>query len=77
MFMFQTLKYLPAEILGIEGELVGIAAFGVGALVLVLIPFLDRRGAGRSSRLWTWAAYGALAYIIVLTILGYTASPEG
>jgi cytochrome b6 len=77
MFMFQTLKYLPAEILGIEGELVGIAAFGVGALVLVLIPFLDRHGAGRSSRLWTWAAYGALAYIIVLTILGYTASPEG
>jgi quinol-cytochrome oxidoreductase complex cytochrome b subunit len=77
MFMFQTLKYLPPEIIGIEGELVGIAAFGLAALVLVFIPFIDRHGQGRSSRALTWAAYGALAYIIVLTILGYTASPEG
>jgi cytochrome b6 len=77
MFMFQTLKYLPPEIVGIEGELVGIAAFGIAAVVLVILPFLDRKGTGRASRIWTWAAYGALAYIIVLTILGYTANPQG
>jgi cytochrome b6 len=76
MFMFQTLKYLPAEILGIEGELVGIAGFGIGAVVLLLIPFLDRGRDARSGRFWTWAAYGALLYIIVLTILGYAANPE-
>jgi cytochrome b6 len=70
MFMFQSLKYLPASILGIEGELVGIAGFGLAAMVLIFIPFLDR--GPRSSRLLTWMAYGALAFIIVLTWLGYT-----
>ena len=76
MFMFQTLKYLPAEILGIEGELIGILAFGLAALVLLFMPFLDRRRTdARIDRAWTWIAWGALAYILVLTWLGYTASP--
>jgi quinol-cytochrome oxidoreductase complex cytochrome b subunit len=73
MFMFQTLKYLPARILGIEGDLIGIAAFGVAAMLLIALPFLDRGG---RSRAWTWAAWGALAYIIVLTALGYAANPD-
>src|SRR5204863_834945 len=42
MFMFQTLKYLPSHILGIEGEIVGVLGFGLGGLALLLIPFLDR-----------------------------------
>jgi cytochrome b6 len=76
MFMFQTLKYLPARILGINGELVGIGAFGVVGLVLLLVPFLDRpRPGGKPRRIWTYLTYGALAYIAVLTYLGYTASP--
>ena len=49
MFMFQTLKYLPSYILGIEGEIVGIVGFGLGGLFLLLVPMLDRRdGAGRA-----------------------------
>jgi cytochrome b6 len=74
MFMFQSLKYLPAEILGIEGELLGIAAFGLAAILLLFIPFLDR--GPRSSKAITWFAYGALAFIFLLTYLGYTANPE-
>ena len=76
MFMFQTLKYLPAEILGIEGELLGVAGFGLAGLVLLIVPFLDRPKPGaRPSRLWSWIAYGALLYILVLTYLGYTVDP--
>ncbi|HET9267643.1 MAG TPA: cytochrome bc complex cytochrome b subunit [Vicinamibacterales bacterium] len=76
MFTFQTLKYLPAKILGIDGEVVGIVAFGVAGLFLLAIPFLDRRaGRGQSSRLFTLIGVGIIAYIIVLTYLGYTASP--
>jgi cytochrome b6 len=76
MFMFQTLKYLPSHILGIDGELVGIAGFGLMGLVLLVVPFLDRPKPGqRPSRLWTYLAYGALAYILLLTWLGYTVSP--
>jgi cytochrome b6 len=74
MFMFQTLKYLPAEIVGIEGELLGILAFGAAGIGLLFIPFLDR--GPRSSRAITLLAYGALGYILLLTWLGYTANPE-
>jgi cytochrome b6 len=76
MFMFQTLKYLPAHILAMEGEAVGILAFSVGGLLLLLVPFLDRRSArGQSSRLFTWIAVALIVYVLVLTYLGYTANP--
>lgn len=75
MFTFQTLKYLPGHVLGIEGELVGIAGFGLAGLLLLLVPLLDRRiGRGEPNPLVTWLGVGALAYIVVLTYLGYTAS---
>ncbi|MFQ5847513.1 MAG: cytochrome bc complex cytochrome b subunit [Candidatus Methylomirabilales bacterium] len=73
MFMFKTLKYLPAHILGVEGEVVGIVGFGVGGLFLVLVPFLDRWTArGERSRLFTWIGVVIIVYMIVLTYLGYT-----
>jgi cytochrome b6 len=75
MFMFQTLKYLPAHILGIEGEVVGLVGFGLAGLFLLLVPFLDRRSAkGQPSRLFTWIGIAIMIYIVVLTYLGYTAS---
>ncbi|MBI3007374.1 MAG: cytochrome bc complex cytochrome b subunit [candidate division NC10 bacterium] len=76
MFMFQTLKYLPSTILGIEGEVVGIVGFGVGGLFLLLIPFLDRRTArGEPSRLFTGIGIALILYMVALTYLGYTVSP--
>jgi cytochrome b6 len=76
MFMFQTLKYLPGHILGIEGEIVGILGFGLAGALLLLIPILDRHTArGQPSKLFTWIGVGVIAYMIVLTYLGYTASP--
>jgi quinol-cytochrome oxidoreductase complex cytochrome b subunit len=75
MFMFQTLKFLPAHILGIEGEVVGILAFGLGAVFLLLIPILDRRTArGERSRLFTWIGWAIIVYMLLFTYLGYTAS---
>jgi cytochrome b6 len=76
MFTFQTLKYLPAHILGIEGEVLGIIGFGLAGLFLLLIPLLDRRSArGEPSPLFTWVGIVMIVYIIVLTYLGYTADP--
>lgn len=75
MFMFQTLKLLPSYILGIEGELVGILAFGVGGLFLALIPFLDRASSrGERSQLFVWIGSAIILYMLVLTYLGYTMS---
>ena len=73
MFMFKTLKYLPAHILGIEGEVVGIVGFGLGGLFLLLIPLLDRKTArGERSGLFTMIGIMVIVYMIVLTYLGYT-----
>jgi quinol-cytochrome oxidoreductase complex cytochrome b subunit len=75
MFMFQTLKYLPSHILGVEGEVAGILGFGLGGLFLLLIPILDRRTArGHPSRLFTWIGIAIILYMVLFTVLGYMAS---
>lgn len=72
--MFQTLKLLPAHVLGIEGEVLGVVAFGAAGAALVALPFLDRRAArGQSSRLVTVGGLLAVAYLVVFTIYGYLA----
>jgi cytochrome b6 len=68
-WMFQTLKYLPGHILGIEGELVGILGFTLAAIVWLLVPFLDR--SARVSRFFTIAGWVALAYMAVMTTIMY------
>jgi len=73
MFAFQALKFLPAHILFIEGELFGIIVFSIGGLIWVLVPFLDRKSyTGRKPKLIFWFGVLVVAFIIVMTILGYT-----
>jgi cytochrome b6 len=72
--MFHTLKLLPSRVLGVEGELLGVAAFGAAAVVLLVIPFLDRRSSrGEPSPMFTVLALAALAYLVGFTVLGYLA----
>lgn len=73
MFLFQTLKLVPGgEIAGIEYEAIPILLSGVGALLLLLVPFLDR-GVVRRGRSPTFTLVGwlAVAYIVALTAWGY------
>jgi cytochrome b6 len=70
MFMFQTLKFIPAKVWIIDGELLGVAAFGVAGLVWLLLPFLDR-GTTRSRLLINGLGIFALAYIMAMTLYGY------
>ena len=73
--MFQTLKLLPSHVLGIEGEKLGVLGFGLAALGLLMVPFLDRRSAREeSSPVFTALGLVALAYLIVFTIIGYKAA---
>jgi quinol-cytochrome oxidoreductase complex cytochrome b subunit len=72
--MFHTLKLVPSHVLGIEGEHLGVVVFGIAALFLVLVPFLDRRASrGESSRLFTVLAAGGLIYLVTFTIVGHYA----
>jgi cytochrome b6 len=74
MYMFQTLKYLPAKIGPIDGEVAGVLGFGLGGLFLLLVPFLDRKTArGEESPLFLWIGVGIVVYIVVLSVLGYVA----
>jgi cytochrome b6 len=58
--------------LGVAGELVGILAFGLGGLLLVLVPFLDRRAAREQpSRLFTLVGAVVILYMLTMTLLGF------
>jgi cytochrome b6 len=71
-WMFQTLKVLPPHVFGIEGELVGVLGMGLGALVWLLVPFLDRApGADRRSRAFTVFGWVVLLFMAVMTALVY------
>jgi cytochrome b6 len=70
LFMFQSLKMLPAKIGPIDGELVGIAASGLAAAAWIAIPFLDyRAGFGRVTRFFTGLGVFAIGFILVMTWL--------
>jgi quinol-cytochrome oxidoreductase complex cytochrome b subunit len=70
--MFQTLKYLPATIAGIEGEFVGLVFFGVAGLLWFFWPLIDRPSPeDKRSPLVTTVGVAALAFIAVMTLLGY------
>jgi cytochrome b6 len=68
--MFETFKLLPAHVLGIEGEIVGLGAFSIGGLVWFLVPVLDRGSArGQRSRLFLALGWMVLAYLLSFTLL--------
>jgi cytochrome b6 len=72
--MFHTLKLLPSHVFGVEGERLGVIGFGIAALVLLIVPFLDRRASrGEPSPLFTALAIVALLYLVAFTIIGHYA----
>ncbi|MFQ5705988.1 MAG: cytochrome bc complex cytochrome b subunit [bacterium] len=73
VFMFQTLKFIPAKILIFDGEVLGVLVFAVIGALLVLVPFLDRKSRlGQASKAFTIIGLAALAYMLILTIISYT-----
>lgn len=72
MFMFQTLKLLPAYVLYIEGEIIGILGFTLIAILWVFVPFWEIKAKpGSKFRPMNVIGVIAVVYIIILTIWGY------
>lgn len=67
---FQTLKLIPAKVFSLDGEVLGVLAFGAAGLLWLLLPFLEpKRKAGH--RAVIAAGVLAVAYLAGMTLYGY------
>jgi len=66
--VFQTLKLLPAKLLWIEGEQLGLLVFSAAAMLWVLVPFLDRNPEGRSGRVLSAVGVALVLYLVLMTL---------
>ncbi len=74
LFMFQTLKVIPSKVLFIDGDVLGILAFGLIGLLWLLLPFLENDRVARSKQWITGLSVFALAYVIAMSVYGYVAN---
>jgi cytochrome b6 len=73
LFMFQTLKLIPSKIWRLDGEMVGIAAFGLAGLIWLLLPFWARERKGIAQRWVLGAGIFVVTYMASMTVYGYLA----
>jgi cytochrome b6 len=71
MFMFQTLKLLPGRVIFVDGEVLGVLAFGLLGILLLLVPFLDKQIAKEGGRLLNIIGVVLLLYVAAMTLMGY------
>lgn len=72
VFMFQTLKYIPAQLWIIDGEVVGVLAFSLLAVALVAVPFLHKNTADpKKNRIFNIIGILAIIYILVISAISY------
>jgi cytochrome b6 len=72
LFMFQTLKYIPAKVLFIDGEILGVLAFGLGGLFWMMVPFINKTpGHGTRKRVFNVIGVFIVLFIVVMTIVGF------
>ncbi|HYL12635.1 MAG TPA: cytochrome bc complex cytochrome b subunit [Terriglobales bacterium] len=73
LFAFQTLKLIPAKVLSIDGEVLGVLAFGAAGALWLILPLVEpkRRAGGYRAVM----AFGivAVTYIASMTVYGYLA----
>ena len=73
LFMFQTLKLIPAKVWFVDGEVLGILAFGAIGLLWILLPFFASAKPSLTKTWITGLAGFALAYITGMSVYGYLA----
>jgi len=75
LWMFQALKYAPATVFGLSGELVVMVPASIGAVLLVFLPFLDP-DTPQSRGIVKVLAAAALVVMATLTVLAVTAKVQ-
>jgi cytochrome b6 len=70
---FQTLKLIPARILFVDGEVLGVLGFGLGAALWLGLPFLEVLLGARGARSVRIGAVLVLTYLASMSVVGYVA----
>jgi len=70
---FQTLKLLPSRFLFVDGEVLGIVGFGVGASLWAGLPFIEQMLGDGGRRSASLVIFVALLYLAVMSVVGYVA----
>ena len=73
LFMFQTLKLIPAKVGFIDGEVLGVIVFGLVGLLWLLLPFFESEQPPRTKAWITGISIFALAYVVGMSVYGYLA----
>lgn len=71
VFMFEILKLIPAHVLFLEGELVGILGFGLGFILWALVPFIDNRDDEKRFAIMKKIGIALVLFTGFMTIWGY------
>src|SRR5512145_1449254 len=74
LWMFQALKFFPAHVLGIAGELVALGGIGLFFAVAFLVPFWAT--SARTRAIARWGGVATLIMMAVLTLLAYREGAE-
>jgi cytochrome b6 len=73
LFMFQTLKLIPSKVWFIDGDVLGVLAFGLVGLLWLLLPFFESDQPSRTKGWITGLGVFALAYMAGMSVYGYLA----
>lgn len=72
LFLFQTLKLFPGEIMGLNGEMIAVTTISCGILFLFLIPLFDARtDRNKRNTAFTWIGITYTLYFIIMTAIGF------
>jgi cytochrome b6 len=73
LFMFQTLKLIPSKVWFIDGEILGVLAFGLIAVLWILLPFFESEQPSHTKKWITGLAIFAFAYVAGMSAYGFLA----
>lgn len=73
LFMFQTLKLIPPKVWLIDGEVLGVLAFGLVGLLWLALPFFESDQPSRTKRWITGFGIFAVAYVVGMSVYGHLA----
>jgi ubiquinol-cytochrome c reductase cytochrome b subunit len=68
LFLYQILKVIPSNILGIEGTALGVVSVMIVLILATLWPFLDNKEETRKTATWIRVAVTILGLLIVIAL---------